>query len=164
LESRPSGRFKLPPSTKFSTRFGNAAPMPSFSAILISLVAADSRAIPNIAIQGNEHIMNGSRQLRNTRLECRVDRDCANAATVLLTQCRHLRQNDKDKSRCRLEAENAALRQQLAVLQRRVRGRIECSRKAIVWSSFCSIGYFRRLSLPKVVSGRIGDGVRPKPA
>src|SRR5437868_6173230 len=29
------------------------------------------------------------------------------------------------KSRCRLEAENAALRQQLIVLQRKVRGRVE---------------------------------------
>jgi hypothetical protein len=39
------------------------------------------------------------------------------------------------KSRCRLEAENAALRQQLIVLQRKLRGRVEFT-NAMACSSF----------------------------
>jgi hypothetical protein len=46
------------------------------------------------------------------------------------------------KSKSRLEAENAALRHQLIVLQRKVRGRV--------------------LSLPKIISGRNGGGARTK--
>ena len=45
------------------------------------------------------------------------------------------------KSTSRLEAENAALRQQLVVLQRKVRGRIQFAIGDRL-SSFCCIGFF----------------------
>ena len=45
----------------------------------------------------------------------------------------------------RLEAENAALRHQVAILQRKLRGRIEFT-TAIACSLFCCIDYFRRSS------------------
>jgi hypothetical protein len=45
------------------------------------------------------------------------------------------------KPKFRLEAENAALRQQLIVLQRKVRGRVEFT-TAIAYSSFsCTVGF-----------------------
>jgi hypothetical protein len=47
------------------------------------------------------------------------------------------------KSKSRLEAENAALRHQLIVLQRRVSGRV-------------------RLSFPKIISARSDDAIRTR--
>src|SRR3981189_1916818 len=46
------------------------------------------------------------------------------------------------KSRSRLEAENAALRHQLVVLQRRVRGRVRLTNGDCSWSS-CTDGFHR---------------------
>ena len=49
------------------------------------------------------------------------------------------------KPTSRLEAENAALRQQLVVLQRKLRSRIEFTNGDRLFL-FCCIGYFRRSS------------------
>jgi len=55
---------------------------------------------------------------------------------------------DLVKSRSRLEAENAALGQQLAVLQRRVHGRVQLTNSdRLFFFSFC-IACFRRFSRP----------------
>src|SRR5258708_23085 len=57
------------------------------------------------------------------------------------------------KSKSRLEAENAALRHQLIVLQRRVRGRVQLTNgDRLFWS--CCIDAFHRCSGPSLSSDR----------
>jgi hypothetical protein len=47
------------------------------------------------------------------------------------------------KSKTRLEAENAALRRQLTVLQGKVRGRIQFTKAIVCSSSSCIVGFHR---------------------
>jgi hypothetical protein len=56
------------------------------------------------------------------------------------------------KSKSRLEAENAALRHQLTVLQGKVRGRVQFLTAIVCSSSSCIVG-FRRSSRPLRSSG-----------
>ena len=86
------------------------------------------------------------------------------------------------KSKSRLEAENAVLRQQLIILRRKVPGRVRLKNSdrwflVQLYQSFPSILQFVtiihpetlvrwhrtgfRLSFPKIISGRIGDVARP---
>jgi len=86
------------------------------------------------------------------------------------------------KSKCRLEAENAALRHQLIVLRRTVRGRVQLTngdRLFLVqlYRWFLSVlqaitiirpetlvrwhrSGFRRLSFPRIISARNDDAIR----
>jgi hypothetical protein len=68
------------------------------------------------------------------------------------------------KSKSRLEAENVALRHQLIVLRRQVRGRVRLTDHdrwffVQLYRWFPSI--LEVVSFPKIISGRIGGGVQP---